>query len=208
MPVTLAEARDRGDRFSEILARHAATVPGDRVELGTIARLMGRRSIGALLLFLALPMALPIPAPGLSVLFGVPMILVSAQLLLGRRRAWLPARLARRSVSRSDFTGYVQRALPLLRRLERMVRPRLGWLAGDWAMIPVGAVCLGLALIITLPIPLGHVVPGTAISLLALGMMERDGLAIGLGLATAAIAVVIITLASLGIANWLHGFIP
>ena len=46
--------------------------------------------IGALLLILALPMWLPIPAPGISVAFGVPLILVSAQLLVGRRFAWLP----------------------------------------------------------------------------------------------------------------------
>jgi hypothetical protein len=52
----------------------------------TIMRFMGRRSIGGYLLFLAVPMALPIPAPGLSVLFAVPVILVSAQRLLGRRR--------------------------------------------------------------------------------------------------------------------------
>jgi hypothetical protein len=70
--------------------------------------------------------------------------------------------------------------------------------------VPVGAVCLILAVIITLPVPLGHMLPGTAISLLALGLIERDGLAIGIGVATAGLALVIVAVASSGIATWLN----
>ena len=36
-----------------------------------------------------------------------------------------------------------------------------------------GLICFVLATIITLPIPLGHVSPGTAICLLALGLTQR-----------------------------------
>lgn len=203
----LKSARDRGHRFSEMLALFAETVCSERVDLAMIAQFMGRRSIGALLLILALPMAVPIPAPGISVLFGIPLILISAQLVVGRRRAWLPARLARQSLSRAEFVAFVERALPPIRRLERIVRPRLGWMAGDWAMVPIGAVCLILAVIITLPVPLGHMVPGAAISLLALGLLERDGLTIGIGLATAGLALVIVAVASNGIATWLYALL-
>ncbi len=197
-------ARDQGRHFSEALALFARTMGGHRVDLASIAQFMGQRSIAALLLVLALPMALPIPAPGISVLFGVPLILVSAQLLVGRRSAWLPARLAQRSISRSEFLAFIERALPTLRRLERFVRPRIGWMAGDWAMAPVGATCLMLAVIITLPVPLGHMLPGTAISVLALGLLERDGIVIGLGLATAVVALIIVAVASSGLATWLY----
>ena len=51
-------------------------------------------------------------------------------------------------------------------------------------------------LIITLPIPLGHMVPGAAISILALGLIERDGLVIGLGLVIATFGLAIVTVAS------------
>ncbi len=207
MPHQAAEfgkASDQDGRFSNALGLFAKRLRGERVDLAAIARFMERRSIGSLLFILALPMALPIPAPGISVLFGVPLILVSAQLLFGRRRAWLPVPLARQSVSRVEFVAFVERALPSLRRLECIIRPRIAWLAGDWAMIPVGAVCLVLAVIITLPVPFGHMLPGTAISLLALGLLERDGLVIGIGLATAGLALVIVAAAAKGIATWLH----
>jgi hypothetical protein len=129
------------------------------------------------------------------------LIVISAQLALGYRRAWLPARFARRSVPLSTFLMIVDRILPTLRRLERVVRPRAGWLAGPWARLPVGVICLVLAIIITLPVPLGHVVPGTAISVLALGLIERDGIAIALGIVTAVFGLLVVILASAGILN-------
>jgi len=199
-----------GSRFphlSSALQRMAAANV-ERFELDTISRQLGRRSIGALLLVLALPMALPIPTPGLSVLFGLPLVLVSAQLMLGRRSAWLPRRLARRSIARADFVEFVKRAMPTLHFLERFVRPRMPWMAGHWAMIPVGATCLILALIIALPIPLGHVVPGAAISVLAIGVVERDGVAIAAGFVVALIGLTIVALASAGLVVTLRAWLP
>lgn len=74
-------------------------------------------------------------------------------------------------------------------------------------MVPIGAISLILAIIITLPVPLGHMLPGVAISLLALGLLERDGLAIGIGLATAVLAFVVVAIATNGIATWLHAYL-
>jgi hypothetical protein len=125
------------DRLSDLLMRQAATVTSERVTLGDMAAFLGDRSIGGLLLVLALPMALPVPAPGISVIFGVPLIVISAQLALGYRRAWLPALLAQCSISRTAFSAIIDRMLPTLRRLERIVRPRAGWLAGTWTKVPV-----------------------------------------------------------------------
>ena len=72
-------------------------------------------------------------------------------------------------------------------------------MAPDWMRVSVGIACLVLAVIITLPIPLGYVVPGTAIPLCSLGMLERDGIAIWLGLAVAVAGVMLVVLASAGL---------
>src|SRR5262249_41819239 len=124
------------EHLSDFLSRRALTLANERITLGDIAEMLGDRSIGALLLFLALPMAVPVPTPGLSVIFGVPMSVVAAQLALGRQRAWLPSIFARRHLARADFLKLLDRLLPALRRLERVVRPRAAWLAGDWAKVP------------------------------------------------------------------------
>ena len=190
--------------LSELLAEHARTVRSERVSLADIADVLGTRSIGAWLLILASPMVLPVPAPGISVLFGVPLMIISAQLALGGRRAWLPAVILRQSMARKDFVALMVHVQPAVEHFERIVRPRALWLANDWAKIPIGLSCLVLAMIITLPIPLGHVAPGTAICLLALGFMERDGVVIGIGFVAAVLALVIVTLASAGAVNALH----
>jgi hypothetical protein len=194
--------------LSTILENRTDALGRERILIGEVLKLLDDRSIWALLLLLALPMAIPIPAPGLSVPFGACMVLISAQLAVGRDHAWIPQRLARRSMDTRAFAKVVRSVLPTLRRLEKIVRPRKRWLAGDWMRIPVGVVCLILALIITLPIPLGHVVPGTAISLFSLGMMERDGVTVWAGLATAIAGIVLVILASqgfyTGLNHWLH----
>jgi hypothetical protein len=199
-----ANRSNKEPRLSQTLDDFVASITTESVDLATIVRFMGRRSIAALLILLALPMAVPMPAPGISVIFGIPLIVISAQLLLGRRTAWLPARLARRSVKRADLALLVARALPRLRAFERVVRPRLEWMAGNGATVPIGAVCLLLAIIITLPIPLGNVFPGFAIVIMALGILERDGIAVGLGLLVAVGAVVIVALASAGLVTVLR----
>jgi len=105
------------------------------------------------------------------------------------------------------LTTFVERVLPTLRAFEKVIHPRVGWLAGDWVTIPVGAICLLLAVIITLPIPLGNVVPGAAISVLALGMIERDGLAIGLGLLISLLGLFIVFYASTSLATALQAWL-
>jgi hypothetical protein len=190
--------------LSKLLAEHARIVRGERVSLGEIADFLGTRSIGACLLILALPMVLPVPMPGISVLFGVPLMIISTQLTLGGRRAWLPAFILSRSIARADYVALVAHMQPAVERFDRFVRPRAFWLADDWAKVPIGLICLVLAMIITLPIPLGHVAPGSAICLLALGLMERDGVIIGVRFVAAAFAVAIVTLASAGAVNAVH----
>ena len=202
MIATNPRTQGAGRRLSELLAAHAATVTNERISFGEIGDCLGRKSICVWLLVLALPMVFPIQVPGISVLFGVPLMLVSAQLMLGYRRAWLPRLLARRSIARSDYVAMVARIHPTIRRLERLVRPRVSWLADGWTRFPIGLVCLPA--IIALPVPLGHVVPGTAICLLALGLMEADGLVVGLGLFASALALTLVTWASAGIAEMMR----
>lgn len=185
--------------LSTLLEQRVQNLDGERISIGVMLQLLDDRSIWALLLLLALPMALPIPAPGLSVPFGACMVLISVQLALGRHYAWLPRSLVRRSVDKAAFARLLHGMLPALRRLEKIVRPRKRSWAGEWMKLPVGVVCLILALIITLPIPLGHMVPGTAIALFSLGMMERDGVTVWTGLAVAVAGIVLVVLASAGV---------
>lgn len=197
-----------GQSLSEIVRVCARTMRLQQVTVAALSHALGDRSIEVLLLILALPMVVPIPAPGISIAFGVPMMLLAAQLALGRRHLWLPRVLGKITIGKNGVADGLERSLPTLRHLERVVRPRLFWLSGRWSRIPVGVVCFMLAAIIALPVPLGHFVPGMAICLLALGLLERDGLVVGLGIAASLSAIVVVSLASVGatrmVSWWLH----
>ena len=56
----------------------------------------------------------------------------------------------------------------------------------------VGAVCLVLAVILFLPMPLGDILPALAISLAAFGILKRDGAWVIAGLIFAVVAIIVV----------------
>ncbi|MBK6854152.1 MAG: exopolysaccharide biosynthesis protein [Burkholderiales bacterium] len=163
----------------------------DRIAIRDLLDTLGDRALAALLFVFAVPNAVPVP-PGTSTILGAPLIFLAAQLALGRR-PWLPAVIADRSMTRADFAALIRRIGPWLGRAERLLRPRVVALASPPMEYLVGLVCLLLAVVLVLPVPLGNMLPALAISLLALGIMERDGLWILAGLATAVASAVVVS---------------
>lgn len=196
--------------LSQLLIQVAGDASRERIAVQDLLDLLHDRALGALLLVFALPNVLPAP-PGLSAVLGAPLLFLAAQLALGRR-PWLPRVIAARSMPRSHFAALTQRAAPWLAHAERALRPRLGALARPPLEYLIGAVCLLLALILFLPIPLGNMLPALAICVLALGVLERDGAWVlaGLTVAVAAVALVwgvlyaLVTSALLLLANAIH----
>lgn len=178
----------RAARTSDVLERFRRRLPPDRVTLGDFIAALGDRSLGTILLALSLPTVAPVPL-GLSLLFNLPLLLFSIRLLFGKERARLPGWLLRRSVERATASRMLDAVLPRLRRIERMLRPRLPWLAGIDRAAGFGPLCLLLAVIAFLPVPLMGWLPGFALLFIALGLIERDGVAVGAGLLLSAGAV-------------------
>lgn len=180
-----------GPPLSDVLQQLAENGDRERISVGDLLAALSDRALGALLFVFACPNVLP-ALPGTSVILGAPLVLLAAQLAF-KRKPWLPGFIARRSMARPDFQALIGRICPWLRRAEKLLRPR----ASAWALPPmeylVGLVCLLLAIVVLLPIPLGNMLPALAISLLALGVLERDGLWIMAGLVTAAASAVLVS---------------
>lgn len=175
-----------GPTLSDLLHGMAQQAGRERISVRDLIDALGDRALGALLFLFAFPNVLPMP-PGTSAVLGAPLVFLAAQLMVGRR-PWLPRLLASRSMSQADFAALVRRIAPWLKRGERMLRPRFTWLARPPAEFALGAVCLVLALVLVLPVPLGNVLPALAISLLAPAIVERDGLWVLAGLAAALVS--------------------
>lgn len=166
-------------RLSDILQEiaDAPTAPDQRISLGQLIEGFGNRAFGALLFIFAVPVALPIAIPGISAVLGAPLLFLSWQLMRGHEQPWLPDVMRNRSFRRVDFAKMLQRVLPSIRRVERLVGPRLTWLTNRRGEKIVGLLAFVLAMILFLPIPFGNTVPALAIAILALAVLERDGLA-------------------------------
>lgn len=178
-------------RLSEILDHIATDTSRERICVSDLLEAMPGRATAALLFLFAAPNAVPAP-PGVSSLLGLPMIYLASQMML-RRQPWLPKLIAARSMRRGDFAALVNRALPLLQRAERMLRPRLSILVSPAAEMAIGLLALILALVVALPIPLGNMLPAFAVCLLALGVLERDGLWVIIGTVVGAVALAIVS---------------
>ncbi len=151
---------------------------GERIYFRDFINALGDRSFAPVLLICALPEALPLPIAGVSAIIGIPLIIISTQLLLGFRKPYLPGWIANRSLKRKDFEKLINKILLILEKFERVIRPRWKFVASPLAQRFLALLFLILAIVIALPIPFGNLPPAIVIVALCLGMIEQDGLVI------------------------------
>ncbi len=177
-------------KVSEILRDLTASATGERVSLRDMVQALGDRAFGLLILIFALPNAVGLGTiPGVSTIFGLPQIFVALQMALGLARPWLPSWLLDRSIARADFTTMVEKSMPHILRVERLLRPRWMLVSTPPAERLLGLLFALLATIVSLPIPFGNQPPAAAMAVISIGLVVRDGLCVLLGLVIAAFAV-------------------
>jgi hypothetical protein len=93
--------------------------------LGTLIEAFGEKSFAILfVLLLGLP-ALPLPTGGATHVFEIIAALVALQLIVGRHQIWLPQRWRKLGLSGPRRQRFITSLMKLIRRLERISRPRL-----------------------------------------------------------------------------------
>lgn len=162
--------RSTSDILNEITGFHE-----ESITIRDLYAQLGDRGFGLMILLFALPNCIPLPIPGISTLTCLPLIFIAAQLCLGRERLWLPAWVSDRRIPMATFKPFIQKNLVWLVRLEKWVKPRLDVLTTRRFERITGGLILVLALMIGLPIPLGNLPLGIAMTTLALAITERDG---------------------------------
>jgi hypothetical protein len=163
-----------------------------KVTLAEILSLAGERIFGFLFIILSLPSALPIPAPGYSIPFGILMFILAMQLIFGAKVPWLPEKMLRGSMKLEKVQGIVKTGIPWLRRIEAIARPRMTYICTS---LP-GRVILGVAIALMsismmIPIPGTNTLPAMGIFIIAFGLQEDDGFISLIGLVISLIAAVL-----------------
>jgi hypothetical protein len=163
--------------------------------VGQMLEQFDSRAFGAMLLVFGLLNCLPLP-PGSSTILSLPILLLAPQIAWGSDIPWLPRKLIEHPLRRDDLRGLFRRLTPIVRRMELVTRPRLQILFGPVGERLIGVVCTLLALVLILPIPLGNLAPGATVAVLALALLQRDGLLVLLGYLMAAVSVGLLVLSA------------
>jgi hypothetical protein len=191
--------RQRPRRTSHLLRDFVTSHPEPRISLGVLRDALGDRGFGVLLFIFALPNLVPVNIPLLSAVLGLPLVLLAAQLTYGRHKPWFPRWLTERSFSREGFANVVLRSLPYLEGAERLLRPRLTVLLSWTGERLIGLAILVLALVLFLPIPFANWLPACAIAIIGLAIVEKDGLAVLVGLAVGVASLVVAAAVVIGL---------
>lgn len=157
---------------------------GETVTLGEIGNALKGRAYGLVLLALALPEL--IPMVGLSVVLAAPILVIDAYMVWHGRETTLPRWVQRRSIKRSRLETAIDKSLPMLRRLDRVSRPRWHALAG--ATRPQGVVCILMAVVLAVPIPGVNILAAFGVAGIGVGMLQHDGVVIALAFASSVLA--------------------
>jgi len=150
------------------------------------------RGLQTIAIILCLPFLSPVALPGLSIPFGVAIAICGLRIAF-RHRPWLPGAIRRRSIPFPVLEKTLRFGIAAHTRLEKFLRARWLVFTGSHSSQMASGLAIALAaVLLSLPIPppfpLTNTIPGFAIILISLGMLERDGLVVFCGYLLTAIA--------------------
>lgn len=165
----------------------------ERVKLEEIFQHLAGRGYAAILVLFSLPFCLPIQIPGFSTLFGLAMAFMGLRVAFGKH-LWWPDWVLAKEISYHTLESIIKNVQKVIAKLKRFVHPR-------WTILvyhPIlhrmhGLLICALALLLALPLPIPftNLLTAIPIILIALGILEDDGLFIVIGYAIALLAFIV-----------------
>jgi hypothetical protein len=193
----MAGASEPGsEKVSDQLDRWLA---GDgRKTLGSLIDVFEEKSFAVLFVVLLGVPALPLPTGGATHVFEVIAVLLALELIAGRDQIWLPERWRSLELAGERQRRFIAGLMRMIRRLERISRPRLRFLFDHRASsIVFGALVVGgsVGAFLAPPFTGLDTLPALGVVLLSLGVLLEDVLvvlaALAVGVAGVALEIVL-----------------
>jgi hypothetical protein len=166
---------------------------GDVVKtLGSLIETFGDKSFAVLFVVLLGVPAMPLPTGGATHVFEVIAAVIALELIAGRRQVWLPQRWLKMEFAGEKQRQFVAALAKLIRRLERVSRPRLrSVLRGGFSGRVFGLlVVIGSAGAFFAPPFTGlDTLPALGVVLLSLGVLLEDFVVVSSGILVAAVGI-------------------
>jgi len=168
------------------------------------------RGIYLVIILLCVPFMTPIPLPGVSMVLGSVIGFLALRMALGLSPR-LPRFMGERPLPPGLKKTVLGGSVKFLRWVEKLVKPRrTQWLSWPVARVGHALLILFMAFLLALPIPpvivFTNTLPSFAIVLVALSMMEEDGLMIWLAYLVALVTVLWLGLSAGVIAAFFNKF--
>ncbi|CAL1690533.1 hypothetical protein MMB232_00660 [Brevundimonas subvibrioides] len=196
---------DHRQRFIGLVAGLAEVSGPDGLTLREIRDRLDERAFGLMILILAIPCLVP-ALYGVPQIVGIPILLLAGQMLVGREEPWLPEALLKRTVSKAMLDRMADFAVKRMGWFERLSRPRLTIFTRGIA--EQAAAAFMILATVTIVLPMTNTVPSVALSLLSVGLIQRDGLFVAAGAAVATGWATALTVVAVGFfvgAGWAVG---
>ena len=177
-----------------MLQRLHDEAPTDHFTLGWLMGSLHKRSFGIIMLLLAVVAI----APGASVVAGLLLMIPAFQMIAGRSAPVFPRRIAARPLPTRHLAALVQRAVPVLKYLEKVIHPRWPTPFEATKRLVGTVVAILSATLVFIPIPLSNVLPALVIALISLAYLEEDGILLSIALLAAVIVLTIVLAAVWG----------
>ena len=184
------------DSLASIIDQVIQTAQADKVTVREIFNEIGTASFAPVLLIPAIAVATPLSGiPLFSALMGVMIALISVQMLFRRKHLWLPDWILRRKVSGDKVVNAFNRIKPVTNWLDNHTGKRLRLFVKRPLIFVPQLICVlsGLAMPMLELVPFSSSVIGAGVTLLALGMLTRDGLLLMIAMIPYGIVVWLVT---------------
>ena len=153
--------------------------------LGSLVEVFGEKSFAILFVLLLGVPALPLPTGGATHVFEIIAALLALQLIVGRDQIWLPQKWCKLELAGPRQQKFITGLMKLIRRLERISRPRLRFLFNHrLSNVVFGVFVIGGAAgaFLAPPITGLDTLPALGVVLLSLGVLLEDVIVVALGL--------------------------
>ena len=172
--------------------------------LGALSEVFSEKSFAVAILLLMLLPATPLPTGGVSHLFEVIAVILAAEMVLGRRAIWVPARWRNRGLGALATDSTIPRITRWLRVVERVSKPRAAWLFDrGWMLRLLGLVLATFAIAAALAPPFSGLdtLPALGAVVVCLAIVTGDVVLLALGLVIGTGGIVLIITVGAALAN-------
>ena len=159
-------------KLSSILQETLDKFENCDITISQLSNELGTRAYGTFLVLMSLPNFIPL----LSVVSCILLIFHSAQMSFGITNPWMPKILKDYSFKKQSLEIILSKNIHLLEASEHFIKPRLLFMNSIAGLRITGVIIFFINLILLVPIPFSNFIPATAIMMIGLGLIQKDGL--------------------------------